>query len=107
MNMHEYNSRVGERNRIDSEYQNPKWDAITNAYIAMDLDKYQFCKVVDAIGVEQITDRVDHWNFVRNAIEEKQFRIEQERKKARLKFVETQLILLQNEAEELKSSIVN
>lgn len=107
MNMHEYNNRVEERNRVDSEYQNPKWNAITNAYIAMDLDKNQFCKVVDAIGVEQIADRSDYWSFVRNAIEEKQFRIEQERKKARLQYVEAQLILLRSEAEVLKSSIVS
>lgn len=106
MNMHEYNNRVEERNRVDGEYQNPEWDAITNAYLAMDLDKDQFCKVVDAIGVEQITGRSDYWSFVRNAIEEKQFRIEQERKKARLKYVEAQLTLLQSEAEELKSSII-
>jgi hypothetical protein len=45
MNMHEYNYSVKERNRVESEYNNPKWEAIANAYIAIDLHKDQFCRV--------------------------------------------------------------
>ena len=102
MNMHEYNDRVKERNRVESEYQNPKWDAITNAYIAIDLHKDQFCRMVDAIGWEQITNKSGYWKYVRDAVEEKQARDEQARRAARLKEIEDEIKRLQGEAEKLK-----
>ena len=103
MNMHEYNDRVKERNRVESEYQNPKWDAITNAYIAIDLHKDQFCKMVDAIGWEQITNKSGYWLYVRDAVEEKQARDEQARRAAKLKEIEEEIKRLQDEAEKLKA----
>ena len=101
MNMHEYNSRVKERNRVESEYQNQKWDAITNAYIAIDLHKDQFCKIVDAIGWEQITNKNNYWRYVRDAVEEKQVRDKQALRNAKLKEIEEKIKRLQSEVEEL------
>jgi hypothetical protein len=101
MNMHEYNDRVQERNRVESEYSNPKWDAIHNAYIAIDLHKDQFCRMVDAIGWEQITNKSGYWQYVRDAVEEKQARDERERRAVRLREIEAEIKRLQGEAEEL------
>ncbi len=46
MNMHEYNERVSERNRVTGKFQNPKWEAITTAYLALDMHRDNFCKMV-------------------------------------------------------------
>jgi hypothetical protein len=104
MNMHEYNERVKERNRVESEYENPKWYAISNAYIAIDLHKDQFCRMVDAIGWEQITNKSGYWQYVIDAVEEKQARDAQARREARIKEIESEIKRLQFEAEKLKTS---
>ena len=104
--MHEYNERVKERNRVDSEHQNPTWDAITNAYIAIDLHKDQFCRMVDAIGWEQITNKSGYWQYVRDAVEEKQARYEQARRAARLLEIDNEIKRLEEEAARIKGKLV-
>ena len=106
MNIHEYNDRVKDRNQVESEYNDPKWNAITDAYIAIDLHKDQFCKMVDAIGWEQITNKSGYWRYVRDAVEEKQARDEQARRAARLREIEKEIKKLQEEANTLAARAV-
>ena len=73
MNIHEFNERVTERNRVENE-QCDKWQFITTAYIALDLHKDNFCKIVDAVGWEQLENRHKHFGFVIEAVDEKRDR---------------------------------
>ena len=105
MDMHEYNERVKEENRVDSEFCCPAWDAIEHAYIALDLHKDLFCKFVNAVGLQQIVTNERNWRFIVDAIQEKHDRALHEQRKARLHEIREEIALLQNEYENISSSM--
>ena len=50
-----------ERSKKSKEITNEQYASLEVAYVALDLDKDTFAKIVDAIGIEALTNREEYW----------------------------------------------
>ncbi|MCL1986878.1 MAG: hypothetical protein FWG64_02775 [Firmicutes bacterium] len=74
-------------------------DVVTPMYIALDLHKNDFCKIVKALGVEKIAEKANKWDFMIKAHDFYSAKLQYERKVARLAALEREMAELQADVE--------
>ena len=74
-------------------------DVVTPMYIALDLHKSAFCKIVKTLGVEKIAENAKKWNFIIKATDYYQAKLAYEHKVARLASLEREMAELQADVE--------
>jgi len=79
MNLQEATALLGKHDISEEQLQ-----LLQPAYIALDLDKADFCKIVDAIGIETIIGRNKYWELLNTARDEHAARHRYQADKTRL-----------------------
>lgn len=99
MMLEEANSRLKKEKITEKQL----WD-INSLYLLLDLDKDDFCKIVDAVGVEKLIEKKNYYENIRQAEEEMRARENYKRNKYRLYQLEAEKQLLENSIKEYEEN---
>lgn len=94
MNLQEANMRL--KKKIDED----QLEGLTSLYLLLDLDKDDFCKIVDTIGAEKLLNNRNHYDRLDRA--ERELAAKERYLKAK-----TRLAELESEKEELTAIVEN
>lgn len=101
MTIHEANDRL-KRNKLSNEHE--LW-AITPIYCLLNFDKDDFCKLLDAIGLEKWIEAANRWKRLDTAEQELAAKEKYLKAKAQIKELETKKSEINSELERLEQAV--